>query len=551
MSSKLPKNFISLAEAYPDIASEWDPNKNESSPDMVSKGSHKKAYWLGTCGHSWYQSIEMRTRLGYGCTICNGTEILAGFNDLGTLNPELAKEWHPTKNSTLVSQAGAKGKSKVWWLCPEGHEWEYWTRDRIAKNVNCEICCNRKVLSGFNDLETLNPHLASEWDFIKNSDIPSEVNPKSTKKYWWLCSLGHSWEATLHSRNVMGNGCSICSNKKLLVGFNDLETLSPKLATEWHPIKNSITPRDVINGSNIKVWWICKDNHEWEALIPNRLRQNRGCPYCSRQKVVAGEGDFATTHPQFLKEWNFERNSVLPSEFGWGSEKKVWWICARNHEWESPIRNRVIGKNCPYCSNRVILSGFNDLMTLNPELAKEWHPSKNIDSPTNYGAGSAFKAWWICSKGHEWKSTIVNRHLQGKGCAKCCKRGTSRSEIAFRKEFALTFSKINKDHTTRVNLKGKDRPLQVDIIGEYKEKKVVVEYDGSRYHALEKRITADIENTQVLLDNGYIVVRIRESKLPFLDLMDKHLFQISHRFSLEAKDISQTAQRILEWVNDI
>lgn len=244
--------------------------------------------------------------------------------------------------------------------------------------------------------------------------------------------------------------------------------------------------------------------------------------------------------------------AFLESDFGWGSEKKVWWICKNNHEWESPIRNRVIGKRCPYCMNIIILPGFNDLATLNPALTTEWHPTKNLPSlPTEYGAGSAFKAWWICSKGHEWKSTIVNRHLQEKGCLRCSKKGTSKSEIAFRKEFSAFLSKINQDHTTKIRLEGKDKALQVDIIGEYRENKIIIEYDGSHYHSQDKRIIADVENTQLLLANNYIVVRIRESKLPLLDLADERLFQVSHRFSLEPKDISQTTRKILDWLDNI
>jgi hypothetical protein len=408
-----------------------------------------------------------------------------------------------------------------------------------------------KLPKNFISLAEAYPDIASEWDHDKNESTPDLVSKGSGKKVWWKCVKEHTWNARIGPRTRQRVGCPICANKKVLKGYNDLATINPILAKEWHPSKNSKGSDEVRPATNLKFWWICSEGHEWEALLSNRFYQKQGCPYCSRQKVVAGEGDFATTHPQFLKEWNFARNLVLPSDFGWGSEKKVWWICSLGHEWENPIRNRVIGRNCPYCSNRAILPGFNDLETLNPKLALEWHPNKNVKPPSQHGAGSAFKAWWICVKGHEWKSTIVNRHLLGRGCEKCCKMGTSKSEIAFRKEFSSYLSKINQDHTTRIKLKGKEKHLQVDIIGEYKGKKIVIEYDGSLYHAIEKRVVADIENTKFLLSNGYIVVRIREGQLPFLDLIDKHLFQISHRFSLEPKDIIKTKQEILEWLNSL
>ena len=38
---------------------------------------------------------------GCNCPICSGHKVLVGYNDLASLNPELAKEWHPTKNGNL------------------------------------------------------------------------------------------------------------------------------------------------------------------------------------------------------------------------------------------------------------------------------------------------------------------------------------------------------------------------------------------------------------------------------------------------------------------
>ena len=38
-----------------------------------------------------------------------------------------------------------------------------------------------------------------------------------------------------------------------------------------------------------------------------------------------------------------------------------------------------------------------------PEIAKEWHPTKNGNlTPLNFHANSRWKAWWICKRGHEW-----------------------------------------------------------------------------------------------------------------------------------------------------
>jgi hypothetical protein len=70
------------------------------------------------------------------------------------------------------------------------------------------------VLTGYNDLLTINPILAEEWDYNKNENLhPENVAPNSNKRIWWKCKEGHEWQATINSRN-RGNGCPYCSGRK-------------------------------------------------------------------------------------------------------------------------------------------------------------------------------------------------------------------------------------------------------------------------------------------------------------------------------------------------
>ena len=95
------------------------------------------------------------------------------------------------------------------------------------------------------------------------------------------CKKKHYWPASINSRSK-GRGCPYCSNRKIGFG-NDLQSKNPKLAKEWHPTKNTLKPNEVIAGGTKKAWWKCKYNHEWEALIGNRVVHGAGCPKCSSQ----------------------------------------------------------------------------------------------------------------------------------------------------------------------------------------------------------------------------------------------------------------------------
>lgn len=135
-----------------------------------------------------------------------------------------------------------------------------------------------------NSLLLSNPELSKEWNLEKNGDLkPEYLTSNSGKKVWWRCVKGHQWQATVDHRNN-GRGCPYCSGKKVLNGFNDLQTFNPVLAKEWNYKKNNgLTPTDVTPNSNKKVWWKCQEGHEWQATVSNRNKRS-GCPECAKQR---------------------------------------------------------------------------------------------------------------------------------------------------------------------------------------------------------------------------------------------------------------------------
>jgi hypothetical protein len=127
-------------------------------------------------------------------------------------------------------------------------------------------------------------------------------------------------------------------------------------------------------------------------------------------------------YPTLAKEWHPTKNgSLTPKDIKVCSHKKVWWRCKKGHEWEANLRNRSNSNGCPYCAGQAVCED-NCLHTVNPSLAKEWHPTKNGSlTPKNVMPGSGKKAWWICKKGHEWEATI-NHRSNGNGCPHCSKK---------------------------------------------------------------------------------------------------------------------------------
>ena len=139
-----------------------------------------------------------------------------------------------------------------------------------------------KLTNSYN-LKKINPKLAKEWHPTKNGNLtPKDVLPKSGKKVWWRCTNDHDRHASIISR-ARGKGCPSCPIKTAPAEYN-LQVVNPKLAKEWHPVKNGdLTPKDVFPGSHKKVWWLCEKGHAWKAFVFSRKRGS-GCPHCNRQE---------------------------------------------------------------------------------------------------------------------------------------------------------------------------------------------------------------------------------------------------------------------------
>ena len=349
---------------FPLLLQQWHSTKNgDLRPEEIASGSHKDIWWKCKKGpdHEWKTKPMYRTGKGItDCPFCKNKKVSIA-NSVATNYPEIAKEWHPTKNGKFTpDKAIMKSSKKVWWKCKTNpdHEWEARISDRTGLNKSgCPYCSGRKVLRK-ESFALIFPEIAKQWHPIKNGDLrPEEISPGSSKKVWWKCERGidHEWETTVDSR-TSGRKCPFCAGKKVSV-TNSLATNYPEIAEEWHPTKNgSLTPNDVTTGSGKKVWWKCKSepDHEWKASVCERTGIKKiGCPFCSHRRLSVTNA-LATLYPEIAKEWHPTKNGKLtPEKVIAGSHRSVWWMCSSDskHVWKTKINNRVHNKSrCPFCA---------------------------------------------------------------------------------------------------------------------------------------------------------------------------------------------------------
>ncbi|MEU4427559.1 zinc-ribbon domain-containing protein [Actinoplanes sp. NPDC024001] len=475
---------------------------------------------------------------------------------LNVTHPDVAAQWHPVANGTLTAAKVTAGSKKmVTWQCERGHSWEAIVQHR-TRGIGCPYCSGKRPIVGETDLATVHPELAAEWHPTRNGTrTPTDVTPGSDYKAWWVARCGHEWRATVTNRR-RGTGCPTCNaaigprSGKIRPGQY------PQLENEWDPDRNAgKSLADYSAGSKYRAAWLCEHGHRYEARIQHRIKPvgavAAGCPHCFGRYPVAGVNDLAHVAPDVAATWHPSKNENLrPDQIHAAANGSYWWQCEHGHEWRTQVFQRTVFKTgCPTCYGRLVEPGFNDLATLRPDLAKEWHPTKNGNlKPSEVGLSPATEAWWLGACGHEWSGPIARRTSAGRGCPECVLVQQSKIE----REFFESLCEILTDaqHGARVEAPwGKRRTASVDILGTYESEAVVVEYDGSYWHA--EKTDTDTEKTAALLSAGYTVIRIREQKqsgglLP-LPLNSANLLQVNYQWE-RAGEVDRVLGEISAWL---
>lgn len=285
---------------------------------------------------------------------------------------------------------------------------------------------------------------------------------------------------------------------------------------------------------------------------------------------------------RLMAEWDWKKNeecNLDPHKLTPGSGKKANWICSKGHRWVTAISHRATrGTNCPYCSNKLVLTGFNDIESKYPKLIVEWDYEKNNASglyPDRLTDGIQIKAWWECEKGHSYQASPYYRIKKQGGCPYCSHqkllKGFNDLETLYpevlnewdyeKNDFppneimAHTLKKVwwicKSGHSYLMNTASRTRgrgcpicamathtsfPEQAiyfyikkvfpDALNAYRQFKqeldiyipsieTAIEYDGYRAH--KSKLQKDLSKSELCKRNNIQLIRLREDNLPRLD----------------------------------
>lgn len=343
--------------------------------------------------------------------------ITKGINDLATVCPDLASQWDYEGNGTLTPDMfGKASKEKVWWICPVcGHKYPARINSRSYRGSGCPVCSSQAVKIGVNDLSTLFPDIASQWNYEKNGDLRPEMFTKgSEKSVWWRCECGNEWKTAIKSR-TQGRGCSKCAGKR--------QTSFPEQAFLYYMKK---LPFGAISRykSNWFVTWDKMVKLELDVYIPTL---GVGLEYDGDTYHVNAEKD--SEKNALCNDLGINlirvREPGCPATETFGCTEIVLKDKSLN-TLEDAIRTVIkeIGeKTHQQFDVDVNLSKDkteiyyqmdssekkNSLSLVNPELVKCWDFGKNGDlTPKNVTVGMHRAVWWICSSCGESHETLIS-----------------------------------------------------------------------------------------------------------------------------------------------
>lgn len=162
----------------------------------------------------------------------------------------------------------------------------------------------------------------------------------------------------------------------------------------------------------------------WDGNPDSMLRRNARCPKCGRAAAGKSSGKSRMlTHEAFAERAVACCPDIEITGRYAGANTRLTVRCRRcGYEWDAFPATVLRSCSCPCCTNRVAVTGINDLATTHPQIAAEWNHERNGElEPTDVVAGSSKRVWWRCHEGHEWQAIIYRRKAGSGNCPVCGK----------------------------------------------------------------------------------------------------------------------------------
>lgn len=354
-----------------DMRALWD---DSGSPDDVSMSNpHARRWKCDRCGQSYKATMATMKRAygmtGYACPVCAGITVAPGYNDLGTVHPDIASRLDDPGSASGIL---ATRRTPLTFSCTRGHPLFNATIRQMRDGYECPLC-----RSG---LLTDNVGIASEWDYVANHDDPScpdapvGLTSGSSRNVHWRChECGHMWMNHIVNRCRRGQGCPVCAGRTMgkrmrernaeRTPFSDIPD-----SRLWDDARNPDSPDSISATSIQRRWFICGNGHHVRKEVRDVSRKGLRCRYCAVKDPVSAHGGL-------MELWAEDGRDPALTPVGYS--RPLHWHCRECGQDFTSRANPLVkrldqrGTACPYCSFSLFAPGVNDLGTTRPDLAEE------------------------------------------------------------------------------------------------------------------------------------------------------------------------------------
>lgn len=417
-----------LKTVYPKLLEEWNYEKNINNPESYLARSNKKVWWKCKYGHEWEASIVNRAK-GRNCPICK-KEYKVSFPEKAVFY-YIKKHYSDTIENYKLERSNGKELDIYIPSINTGIEYDgqRWHKD-TKKDLIKDKYCYEKGINLIRIRENKLPQLNST--SIVFETVPSKDNHLSLQNC--ILSILKYLKCNNIDVDIVRDNEKILDLMQLSRKKDSLLELMPEIENIWDYEKNGELKPDMFSKCSEKyIWVICtKCGKSYRSKVKDIYnRRTTRCIDCAHFRSEKGVNDFKIKYPHLANEYDYEKNEIKFEDLEFGESKsKFWWKCSKcGYEWKSSIASRVKSSYCPKCASSVgaktrslnKIKKEGSLATNYPEIAKEWHPTKNGKlKPDEMTCKNKKVVWWKCSKcGNEWENSVALRTKGFGRCKKC------------------------------------------------------------------------------------------------------------------------------------
>ena len=284
------------------------------------------------------------------------------------------------------------------------------------------------------------------------------------------------------------------------------EFLSRVYEKNEHVRNGEIEIRGKYVNSKMPVECYCNLHHVNWNPTPEHIYRGSGCKQCG---IAANPSNKPKKHSLFLEELFKLNNGIMTDDIYVNSKTPISFRCNNGHVWSSSPDKILQGGGCPYCAGFKVWPGFNDILTVRPDVAAL---ITHQDDKRKYTSGSNKKIDFTCPLcGRVQKKIIHNVSSHGFAC-KCCGDG-----VSYPNKFGMAFfDQVLPDKYETEYSSNWTKPYIYDIYFTLNNIQYLVEWDGGFHYddkevygqTLEERQEIDEIKNKLATDNNTHLIRV-------------------------------------------